>query len=151
MIVCCNMYLNVKWTVLFSFLDLFIKQHSEFHVDHPEKVDRDGKFISYALSHHFTDRRHKRDLNSAERRVYYKLNYKGREFTLNLTTNDNLLSSEYVLERHNGSLMEKWPQTSGNGACHLLGTVMDDNVSGTAAISTCEALVRDIWLNLSVV
>ncbi|XP_067263336.1 A disintegrin and metalloproteinase with thrombospondin motifs 12 [Chanodichthys erythropterus] len=120
--------------------DLFIKQHSEFHVDHPEKVDRDGKFISYALSHYFTDRRHKRDLNSVERRVYYKLNYKGREFALNLTTNDNLLSSEYVLERHNGSLMEKWPQTSGNGACHLLGTVMDDNVSGTAAISTCEGL-----------
>lgn len=143
--------LNWKIVVLFSFLDLFIKKHSEFYVDHPEKVDWDGKLISYALSHHFTDRRHKRDLNPAERRVYYKLNYRGREFTLNLTTNDNLLSSEFVLERHNGSLMEKQPQTTGNGACHLLGTVTDDNVLGTAAISTCEGLVRDIWLNLSAV
>ncbi|XP_050966292.1 A disintegrin and metalloproteinase with thrombospondin motifs 12 [Labeo rohita] len=120
--------------------ELFIRQHSEFFVDHPEKVDRDGNFISYSLSHHFTDRRHKRDLNSAERRVFYKVNYKGQEFTLNLTTNDNLLSNEYVLEKHNGSLMEKGPQISGNGACHLIGTVTDGNVQGTAAISTCEGL-----------
>jgi len=70
--------------------------------------------------------------------VYYKLNYKGREYTLNLTTNDNLFAN---------SLMEKWPQTSGNGACHLLGTVTVDNMPSiirTAAISTCEGLVRNI-------
>lgn len=157
MIICCNMYSNWKIesiSCFHSFVDLFIKQHSEFYVDHPEKVDRNGKFISYALSHHFTNMRHKRDLNSAERRVYYKLNYKGREYTLNLTTNDNLLSNEYVLERHNRSLMEKWPRTSGNGACHLLGTVTVDNMPSvirTAAISTCEGLVRNIWLNLSIV
>ncbi|KAL1273713.1 hypothetical protein QQF64_026527, partial [Cirrhinus molitorella] len=120
--------------------ELFIKQHSEYFVDHPEKVDSDGNFISYSLSHHFTDRRRKRDLNSAERRVYYKLNYKGQEFTLNLTTNDNLLSNEYVLEKHNGSLTKKGPQTSGNGACHLIGTVTDGYVQGTAAISTCAEL-----------
>uniref|UniRef100_A0A8C0Y126 ADAM metallopeptidase with thrombospondin type 1 motif, 12 n=1 Tax=Cyprinus carpio carpio TaxID=630221 RepID=A0A8C0Y126_CYPCA len=103
--------------------------------------------ISYSLSHHFTDGRHKRDLNSAERRVFYKLNYKGQEFTLNLTTNDNLLSNEYVLKKHNRSLTEKRSQTSGNLACHLIGTVMDGNEQGTAAISTCEGLVR---LNLSI-
>uniref|UniRef100_A0A671Q8U0 A disintegrin and metalloproteinase with thrombospondin motifs 12-like n=1 Tax=Sinocyclocheilus anshuiensis TaxID=1608454 RepID=A0A671Q8U0_9TELE len=114
--------------------------HSEFYVDHPEKVDGDGNFISYSLSHHFSDRRHKRDLNSAERRVYYKLNYKGQEFTLSLTTNDNLLSNEYVLEKHNGSLTEKQSQTFGSGACHLIGTVTDGYVQGTAAISTCEGL-----------
>lgn len=136
--------------VLFSFLELFIKQHSEFYVDHPEKVDGDGNFISYSLSHHFSDRRHKRDLNSAERRVYYKLNYKGQEFTLSLTTNHNLLSNEYVLEKHNGSLTEKPSQTSGSGACHLIGTVTDGHVQGTAAISTCEGLVRHTWFNLSV-
>uniref|UniRef100_A0A9J8AQG5 ADAM metallopeptidase with thrombospondin type 1 motif, 12 n=1 Tax=Cyprinus carpio carpio TaxID=630221 RepID=A0A9J8AQG5_CYPCA len=96
--------------------------------------------ISYSLSHHFTDGRHKRDLNSAERRVFYKLNYKGQEFTLNLTTNDNLLSNEYVLKKHNRSLTEKRSQTSGNLACHLIGTVMDGNEQGTAAISTCEGL-----------
>uniref|UniRef100_A0A8C1KEM8 ADAM metallopeptidase with thrombospondin type 1 motif, 12 n=1 Tax=Cyprinus carpio TaxID=7962 RepID=A0A8C1KEM8_CYPCA len=126
--------------VLFSFLELFIKQHSEFCVDHPEKVDGDGNFISYSLSHHFSDRRQKRDLNSAERRVYYKLNYKGQEFTLNLTTNDNLLSNEYVLEKHSGSLTEKQSHTSGSGACHLIGTVTDGYVQGTAAISTCAGL-----------
>ncbi len=113
-------------------------------------MDGDGNFISYSLSHHFSDRRHKRDLNSAERQVYYKLNYKGQEFTLSLTTNDNLLSNEYVLEKHNGSLTEKQSQTSGSGACHLIGTVSDGNVQGTAAISTCEGLVRNIWFNLSV-
>uniref|UniRef100_A0A673I8W1 A disintegrin and metalloproteinase with thrombospondin motifs 12-like n=1 Tax=Sinocyclocheilus rhinocerous TaxID=307959 RepID=A0A673I8W1_9TELE len=109
-----------------------------FYVDHPEKVDGNGKLISYSLSHHF--RRHKRDLNSAERRVFYKLNYKGQEFTLNLTTNDNLLSNEYVLKKHNRSLTEKRSQTSWNLACHLIGTVMDGNEQGTAAISTCEGL-----------
>uniref|UniRef100_A0A671QHK4 A disintegrin and metalloproteinase with thrombospondin motifs 12-like n=1 Tax=Sinocyclocheilus anshuiensis TaxID=1608454 RepID=A0A671QHK4_9TELE len=114
-----------------------------FYVDHPEKVDGDGNFISYSLSHHFSDRRHKRDLNSAERRVYYKLNYKGQEFTLSLTTNDNLLSNEYVLEKHNGSLTEKQSQTFGSGACHLIGTVTDGYVQGTAAISTCEGL--SLW------
>uniref|UniRef100_A0A8C1MG91 ADAM metallopeptidase with thrombospondin type 1 motif, 12 n=1 Tax=Cyprinus carpio TaxID=7962 RepID=A0A8C1MG91_CYPCA len=132
---------------LFSFQELFIKQQSEFYVDHPEKVDGNGMLISYSLSHHFTDGRHKRDLNSAERRVFYKLNYKGQEFTLNLTTNDNLLSNEYVLKKHNRSLTEKRSQTSGNLACHLFGTVMDGNGQGTAAISTCEGLVR---LNLSI-
>ncbi|XP_042608438.1 A disintegrin and metalloproteinase with thrombospondin motifs 12-like [Cyprinus carpio] len=120
--------------------ELFIKQQSEFYVDHPEKVDGNGMLISYSLSHHFTDGRHKRDLNSAERRVFYKLNYKGQEFTLNLTTNDNLLSNEYVLKKHNRSLTEKRSQTSGNLACHLFGTVMDGNGQGTAAISTCEGL-----------
>uniref|UniRef100_A0A673HYV7 A disintegrin and metalloproteinase with thrombospondin motifs 12-like n=1 Tax=Sinocyclocheilus rhinocerous TaxID=307959 RepID=A0A673HYV7_9TELE len=129
--------------VLFSFLELFIKQHSEFYVDHPEKVDGDGNFISYSLSHHFSDRRHKRDLNSEERRVYYKLNYKGQDFTLSLTTNDNLLTNEYVLEKHNGSLTEKQSQTFGSGACHLIGTVTDGYVQGTAAISTCEGL--SLW------
>lgn len=132
---------------MFSFQELFIKQQSEFYVDHPEKVDGNGMLISYSLSHHFTDGRHKRDLNSAERRVFYKLNYKGQEFTLNLTTNDNLLSNEYVLKKHNRSLTEKRSQTSGNLACHLIGTVMDGNEQGTAAISTCEGLVR---LNLSI-
>uniref|UniRef100_A0A8C1XV76 ADAM metallopeptidase with thrombospondin type 1 motif, 12 n=1 Tax=Cyprinus carpio TaxID=7962 RepID=A0A8C1XV76_CYPCA len=125
---------------LFLFQGLFIKQQSEFYVDHPEKVDGNGMLISYSLSHHFTDGRHKRDLNSAERRVFYKLNYKGQEFTLNLTTNDNLLSNEYVLKKHNRSLTEKRSQTSGNLACHLIGTVMDGNEQGTAAISTCEGL-----------
>uniref|UniRef100_A0A671M4S6 Peptidase M12B propeptide domain-containing protein n=1 Tax=Sinocyclocheilus anshuiensis TaxID=1608454 RepID=A0A671M4S6_9TELE len=129
---------ELKRIFLFSFLELFIKQQSEFYVDHPEKVDGNGKLISYSLSHHF--RRHKRDLNSAERRVFYKLNYKGQEFTLNLTTNDNLLSNEYVLKKHNRSLTEKRSQTSGNLACHLIGTVMDGNEQGTAAISTCEGL-----------
>nr|XP_021332071.1 A disintegrin and metalloproteinase with thrombospondin motifs 12 [Danio rerio] len=118
----------------------FVKQHSEFYVDHPEKVNGEGKFISYALSHHFTRRRQKRDLNSAERRVYYKLNYRGRELTLNLTTNDNLLSNEFIVEKRNGSLAEKWPQSSDSGSCHLIGTVTDDNVQATAAISTCEGL-----------
>uniref|UniRef100_A0A672PWR3 ADAM metallopeptidase with thrombospondin type 1 motif, 12 n=1 Tax=Sinocyclocheilus grahami TaxID=75366 RepID=A0A672PWR3_SINGR len=133
-----SMWKILKRIFLFSFLELFIKQQSEFYVDHPEKVDGNGKLISYSLSHHF--RRHKRDLNSAERRVFYKLNYKGQEFTLNLTTNDNLLSNEYVLKKHNRSLTEKRSQTSGNIACHLIGTVMDGNEQGTAAISTCEGL-----------
>ncbi|XP_051552292.1 A disintegrin and metalloproteinase with thrombospondin motifs 12-like [Myxocyprinus asiaticus] len=126
--------------------DLFIKQHSEFFISHPEKVDSHGKFISYALLHHFTDRRHKRDLSSEDRRVYYKLKYDGRELTLNLTTNDNLLSNEYVLERRNGSSAEKWPQTFRKGACHLIGTVTDDIVQGTAAISTCEGLRGLLYL-----
>ncbi|KAI7813138.1 putative A disintegrin and metalloproteinase with thrombospondin motifs 12, partial [Triplophysa rosa] len=120
--------------------ELFIKQHSEIYIDHPEKVHKDGTFLSHTLSHHFTDRRHKRHLSPAETRVYYKLKYKDRELTLNLTTNINLLSRDYVLERRNSSLMEKRTQTSGKDTCHLMGTVTHDNMSGTAAVSTCEGL-----------
>ncbi|XP_073716344.1 A disintegrin and metalloproteinase with thrombospondin motifs 12-like [Misgurnus anguillicaudatus] len=120
--------------------DLFIKQHSEFYIIHPEKVDKDGTFFSHALSHHVTNRQHKRDLSPEETRVYYKLNYKGQELTLNLTTNNNLLSTEYVLERRNKSLMENRTQMSGKGTCHLIGTVTYDDTQGTAAISTCDGL-----------
>ncbi|TRY71432.1 hypothetical protein DNTS_011669 [Danionella cerebrum] len=120
--------------------DLYIKQHSDFYTGHPEKVDVDGKFLSFTVSHHFSERRRKRELSSAEQRVFYKLNYKGRALTLNLTRNNYLLSGEYVLERRSGSLMEKLQQASGNTACHLIGTVVEGNVVGTAAISTCDGL-----------
>lgn len=79
-----------------------------------------------------------------EERVYYKVNYKGRDLVFNLTVNNYLVSNDYILERRNGSVNRTEHRTTGENACHLIGTVTDStNARGTAAISTCEGLVRN--------
>lgn len=111
---------------------------------HPVKVDRDGQFLSHSLAHRFERVRHKRDLGPLEGRVYYNVNYKGRNLVFNLTVNNYLVSNKYVLEWRNGSLNRTEQRTTGENACHLIGTVTDPtNAPGTAAISTCEGLVRN--------
>ncbi|XP_030647560.1 A disintegrin and metalloproteinase with thrombospondin motifs 12-like [Chanos chanos] len=121
--------------------DLFIKSHSDFSVVHPEKVDSDGRFISHNLSHHLTRGRRKRDLGKNSERVYYKVQFRDRKLTLNLTINDNLLSDSYVLEQRGNNLTQPARQTVGRNSCHLLGTVTDNTAQGTAAVSTCDGLM----------
>uniref|UniRef100_A0A3Q2QED6 ADAM metallopeptidase with thrombospondin type 1 motif, 12 n=1 Tax=Fundulus heteroclitus TaxID=8078 RepID=A0A3Q2QED6_FUNHE len=95
------------------------------------------------MSHHFKTGRARRDLRSLapEGPVYYKLSYNGRTLMFNLTKNNHLLSTEYILERRNGSASRTERGLSEGNSCHLLGTVEAPDVRGTAAISTCKGLV----------
>uniref|UniRef100_A0A674AJ57 ADAM metallopeptidase with thrombospondin type 1 motif, 12 n=1 Tax=Salmo trutta TaxID=8032 RepID=A0A674AJ57_SALTR len=114
---------------------------SDVSVVHPVKVFRAGQFLSHSLAHRFKHGRHKRDVGPLEERVYYKVNYKGRDLVFNLTVNNYLVSNDYILERRNGSVNRTEHRTTGENACHLIGTVTDStNARGTAAISTCEGL-----------
>uniref|UniRef100_A0A8C7SLA0 ADAM metallopeptidase with thrombospondin type 1 motif, 12 n=1 Tax=Oncorhynchus mykiss TaxID=8022 RepID=A0A8C7SLA0_ONCMY len=119
----------------------FLQSQSDVSMVHPVKVDSDGQFLSHSLAHRFERVRHKRDLGTLEGRVYYKVTYKGRNLFFNLTVNNYLVSNKYVLEWRNGSLNRTEHRTTGENACHLIGTVTDPtNARGTAAISTCEGL-----------
>lgn len=128
----------------FSPTEHFIKAQSDFSVVHPEKVDRNGQYMSYSLSHHFSSGRHKRDLGSSHGRVYYNLHYKGRDLFFNLTTNKHLVANDYILERRHSELNHTQQFVSKDNACHLIGTVTYSNHVGKAAISTCEGLVSII-------
>ncbi|XP_036792120.1 A disintegrin and metalloproteinase with thrombospondin motifs 12 isoform X1 [Oncorhynchus mykiss] len=119
----------------------FLQSQSDVSVVHPVKIFRDGQFLSHSLVHRFKHGRHKRDLGLLEERVYYKVNFKGRDLVFNLTVNKYLVSNDYILERRNGSVNRTEHRTTGENACHLIGTVTDStNARGTAAISTCEGL-----------
>lgn len=121
----------------------FIKSQSDSSVVHPEKVDKDGQFLSHSLSHHFSGGRQKRDLGESPRdRLYYKLHHKGRDLLFNLTANTHLLAHGYTLERRHGDLNSTTSGSKDN-ACHLLGTVTYSGHVGKAAISTCEGLVSE--------
>ncbi|XP_058230683.1 A disintegrin and metalloproteinase with thrombospondin motifs 12 isoform X2 [Hemibagrus wyckioides] len=119
-----------------------VRSHRDFSVVHPEKVDADGHFVSHTLSHQFAgSRRRRREADHHEsERVYYRLNFSGRDLTLNLTINDNLLSQGYVLERRTGSRSETGPEAHTGNRCHLIGTVTDGDVEGSAALSSCNGL-----------
>uniref|UniRef100_A0A8C8JD73 Peptidase M12B domain-containing protein n=1 Tax=Oncorhynchus tshawytscha TaxID=74940 RepID=A0A8C8JD73_ONCTS len=129
----------------------FLQSQSDVSMVHPVKVDSDGQFLSHSLAHRFERVRHKRDLWPLEGRVYYKVTYKGRNLFFNLTVNNYLVSNKYVLEWRNGSLNRTEHRTTGENACHLIGTVTDPtNARGTAAISTCEGLVLFFLLSNTV-
>ncbi|AWP07440.1 hypothetical protein SMAX5B_010491 [Scophthalmus maximus] len=116
---------------------------SDLSIVHPERTDADGGFVSHSLAHHFAGGRVRRDLRplAPEGQVYYKLSYRGRALLFNLTANDNLVSNGYVLERRSGgSANRSEHRPSGGNSCHLLGTVENSGVRGTAAISSCKGL-----------
>ncbi|XP_074495348.1 A disintegrin and metalloproteinase with thrombospondin motifs 12-like [Sebastes fasciatus] len=115
---------------------------SDLSTVHPVKTTADGEFISHSLAHHFKDGRVRRDLRplAPEGQVYYKVNYEGRALMFNLTANNHLVSSDYILERRNGSANRTEHHRSEVNSCHLLGTVEANDVRGTAAISTCKGL-----------
>uniref|UniRef100_A0A674B8D6 ADAM metallopeptidase with thrombospondin type 1 motif, 12 n=1 Tax=Salmo trutta TaxID=8032 RepID=A0A674B8D6_SALTR len=135
------MELSPSFTMFFCSLYPVFFDASDVSMVHPVKVDRDGQFLSHSLAHRFERVRHKRDLRPLEGRVYYKVNYKGRNLVFNLTVNNYLVSNKYVLEWRNGSLNRTEQRTTGENSCHLIGTVTDPtNARATAAISTCEGL-----------
>lgn len=117
---------------------------SDLSIVHPLKTTADGSFISHSVSHRFKGGRFRRDLQPSglEEQVYYKVNYKGRSLTFNLTVNHHLVSSGYILERRNGGTNRTEHPLSEGNSCHLLGTVESSDGRGTAAVSTCRGLVR---------
>ncbi|XP_029961195.1 A disintegrin and metalloproteinase with thrombospondin motifs 12-like [Salarias fasciatus] len=127
---------------LFAEQDLSSRSESDLSVVHPVKISPDGEFISHSVSHHFRGGRVKRDLwpLGLQEQVYYQVNHKGRSLMFNLTANHHLLSSDYILERRNGSSNRTEHRLSEGNSCHLLGTVEASGVRGTAAISTCKGL-----------
>lgn len=127
----------------FLFAEHSVRSHGDFTIVHPEKVDGDGRFISHTLSHHFVSSRRRRrevDIRNSQR-VYYKLNFSGWDLTLNLTINDNLLASGYVFEQRMKNRSESERVVHRENECHLIGTVTDGDVEGTAAFSSCNGLV----------
>ena len=123
----------------------FPQPESRLSIVHPVKTTADGDFISHSVSHHFKGGRVKRDLRAPglEGQVYYKVSYGGRSLMFNLTVNSHLVSSDYTLERRNGSANRTERRPAEGNSCHLLGTVAAPDVHGTAAISTCRGLVRN--------
>ncbi|XP_056136294.1 A disintegrin and metalloproteinase with thrombospondin motifs 12 [Lampris incognitus] len=119
----------------------FSQPEADLSTVHPVKTDPDGQFLSHSLSHHFNGGRVRRDLRplASGERVYYKVSYKGRVLSFNLTANSQLISGGYVLETRNGSV-DRTERFSGGNTCHLLGTVADSGVHRTAAVSTCRGL-----------
>ncbi|MBN3319290.1 ATS12 metalloproteinase, partial [Atractosteus spatula] len=118
----------------------FLRSQREFAVVHPQKVGRDGEFVSHNLAHHIKQRS-KRDVEVAERRVFYKLNHNGQDMIFNLTVNHHLLSREYFLEWRSGSPNATKIHSSTLNSCHFMGTVENSSsVAGVAAISTCNGL-----------
>uniref|UniRef100_A0A8C4FB15 ADAM metallopeptidase with thrombospondin type 1 motif, 12 n=1 Tax=Dicentrarchus labrax TaxID=13489 RepID=A0A8C4FB15_DICLA len=115
---------------------------SDVSIIHPVKTTPDGEVISHSLSHHFKGGRARRDLRplGVEGQVYYRVNYKGRTLMFNLTANNHLVSSDYILERRYGSANRTEHRPPERNSCHLLGTVAASDVRGTAAISTCKGL-----------
>lgn len=108
-------------------------------------MDGDGRFVSHTLSHRFTSsrrRRRRREVDAHDsKRVYYRLNFSGRDLSLNLTVNDKLLSHGYVLELRTKSRSDSGHLVQRENECHLVGTVTDGDVEGTAALSSCNGLV----------
>lgn len=125
--------------------DQLLQPDADLSIVHPTKTNPDGEFISHSLSHHFTGGRVRRDLRpfGLEGQVYYRVNYKGRSLMFNLTINNHLVSSDYILERRNGSANSTVHRLSEGNSCHLIGTVAATDVQGIAAISTCKGLVRN--------
>lgn len=121
------------------------QSEADLSIVHPVKTTADGELISHSLSHHFKGGRVRRDLRplGLEQQVYYKVNYKGHTLMFNLTANNHLVSSDYILERRNGSAPRTEHRLSEGNSCHLFGTVRSSDVLGTAAISTCKGLVRN--------
>lgn len=136
-------HVHHMWTVLFHPAGQF-QSESDLSIVHPVKTTADGGFISHSVSHHFKGGRFRRDLQPAalEEHVYYKVNYKGRSLTFNLTVNHHLVSSNYILERRNGGANRTEQPFSERNSCHLVGTVETSDVRGSAAVSTCGGLVR---------
>ncbi|KAM8814401.1 A disintegrin and metalloproteinase with thrombospondin motifs 12 [Rhynchonycteris naso] len=121
--------------------DHFVRALPEHHVVAPVRVDARGHFLSYSLRHPFPGSRRKRDLDSPEDRVYYRISHEEKDLFFNLTVNQGFLSKSYILERRYGNLSHVKMVASSGPSCHLRGTVLQQGSRiGTAALSSCHGL-----------
>uniref|UniRef100_A0A8C9SL74 ADAM metallopeptidase with thrombospondin type 1 motif, 12 n=1 Tax=Scleropages formosus TaxID=113540 RepID=A0A8C9SL74_SCLFO len=102
----------------------FIRSQLEYSIVYPKRVGRD-----------------KRALDSSEKFVHYSVAFGGQDLTFNLTVNNYLLASNYVLEGRSGCQNMTLKQNSyGENSCHLIGRVTNSSFQGTAAVSICKGL-----------
>ncbi|XP_039204980.1 A disintegrin and metalloproteinase with thrombospondin motifs 12-like [Crotalus tigris] len=121
--------------------DQFVKALQDCQVVSPERVDGYGHFLSYHLNHHASNFRGKRDSKRRDSKSYYKIRHKNKDLFFNLTLHQELLSNNYVLEKHYGSYLGAKILPRVATSCHLIGMVMDsDSRNGRAVISTCNGL-----------
>ena len=111
----------------------------EYDVIHPVQVDYHGNFLSRDLANGNT--RRKRDAGSTTKEgLFFKFSAFGRDYHLNVTLNDKLLSPNFVVEvRGNGTSRFQYDIEH----CHYIGQLV--SVKGHAskvAISNCDGLVR---------
>uniref|UniRef100_A0A8D0HHW1 ADAM metallopeptidase with thrombospondin type 1 motif 12 n=1 Tax=Sphenodon punctatus TaxID=8508 RepID=A0A8D0HHW1_SPHPU len=119
----------------------FIKTLQEYHIVGPAKVDANGHFTSYSLSHHALNARRKRDISKKDNFVYYKISHKETSLFFNLTVHQGFLANSYILERRYGNHTGAKIGPRSGTSCHLIGTVLQaESGSGTAVISTCNGL-----------
>ncbi|XP_028914775.1 A disintegrin and metalloproteinase with thrombospondin motifs 12 [Ornithorhynchus anatinus] len=119
----------------------FIKTLQEYHLVGPVRVDKSGHFVSYALNHHVTNARRRRDLRGKDDWVYYKISQEGKDLFFNLTVSRGFLSNNYVLEKRYGNLTGAKVSFHSGTSCHLTGTVLQPETGyGVATISVCNGL-----------
>uniref|UniRef100_A0A8C8Z8Y0 ADAM metallopeptidase with thrombospondin type 1 motif 12 n=1 Tax=Prolemur simus TaxID=1328070 RepID=A0A8C8Z8Y0_PROSS len=119
----------------------FIKALPEYHVVAPVQVDASGHFLSYGLHLPAKSSRRKRDLDSSEDRVYYRISHEEKDLFFNLTVNQGFLSNSYIVEKRYGNLSHVKMMASSAPRCHLRGTVLQRGTRvGTAALSACHGL-----------
>ncbi|XP_062984240.1 A disintegrin and metalloproteinase with thrombospondin motifs 12 [Elgaria multicarinata webbii] len=119
----------------------FIETLQDYQVVSPEKVNADGRFLSYSVHHHASNVRRKRDVSRKDSKVYYKIKHKEKDLFFNLTLHQGLLANNYILERRYGNYTGAKIIPRLETSCHLIGTVLQsDSRNGKAAISTCNGL-----------
>ncbi|XP_066491482.1 A disintegrin and metalloproteinase with thrombospondin motifs 7 isoform X2 [Tiliqua scincoides] len=114
-------------------------QDTGYDVVYPVKVDEQGSFLSYNLSHRWL---YKRAISvQSHPLAFYTLDHRGQQLRFNLSLNHHLLAPGFVSERRFGGLAHAKIQASSQNSCHMIGSVQNqDQESGLAALSTCDGL-----------
>ena len=132
----------------------------------PTRVDHEGHFLSYELTHsHRPQRRTRRsardvanstrdvanstrdsDEISSHERIFYKLSAYGIDFHLNLTRNTRLVSPSFVVQYWNKGGVASQHNDVEN--CHYEGQIVNRERRSSVAISNCRGLVSDALYSL---
>uniref|UniRef100_A0A8C7E3E1 ADAM metallopeptidase with thrombospondin type 1 motif 7 n=1 Tax=Naja naja TaxID=35670 RepID=A0A8C7E3E1_NAJNA len=113
--------------------------HEDREVVYPMRVDEQGSFLSYNLSHRLLSKR--AVFSRIRPGTFYALVHQGQQLRFNLSLNPHLLAPGFVAEKRYGGLSRARIRSSSRNPCHMIGSVQDqDKGSGLAALSTCDGL-----------
>ncbi|ETE56127.1 hypothetical protein L345_18163 [Ophiophagus hannah] len=105
------------------------------------RVDEQGFFLSYNLSHRLLSKR--AVFSRIRPGTFYALIHRGQQLRFNLSLNPHLLAPGFVAEKRYGGLSRARIRASSRNPCHMIGSVQDqDKGSGLAALSTCDGLME---------
>ena len=135
--------INQTLTFLHILSDALLMRLKHFEMVIPIQVDKDGLFVSYALSP-VTHDRVKRDTYSSlyPSRAFYNVSVFGKEFHFHMKRNDKLTSQLYRAEVRSANGIYQTPTREAN-SCHYIGYSKEPHLS-QAAISNCFGLVSII-------